>query len=111
MIRVLVVDDHAVVRSGLRLLIDAEVDLETVGEAGDVRGAIFEARSTTPDLILLDVTMPGESGLAGIPTPGPVRSVFRQAVLDSSQLSDVMDVLDDIIEAAGSVAIRFRVVL
>ena len=66
-IRVLVVDDHAVVRSGLRLLIDAEPDLETVGEAGDVRGAIFETRSSKPDLVLLDVTMPGESGLHGIP--------------------------------------------
>jgi two-component system response regulator NreC len=66
-IRVLVVDDHAVVRSGLRLLIDAEPDLETVGEAGDVRGAIFETRATKPDLVLLDVTMPGESGLEGIP--------------------------------------------
>jgi two-component system response regulator NreC len=65
--RVLVVDDHAVVRSGLRLLIDAEADLETVGEAGDVRGALFEARTTNPDLVLLDVTMPGESGLEGIP--------------------------------------------
>lgn len=67
MIRVLVVDDHPVVRSGLRLLIDAEPDLETVGEAGDVHGAIFETRATKPDLVLLDVTMPGESGLEGIP--------------------------------------------
>ena len=67
MVRVLVVDDHAVVRAGLRLLIDAESDLETVGEAGDVRGAIFETRATKPDLVLLDVTMPGESGLEGIP--------------------------------------------
>ena len=67
MIRVLVVDDHAVVRSGLRLLIDAEDDLETVGEAGSVREAIFEARTTTPDLILMDVVMPGESGLEGLP--------------------------------------------
>jgi two-component system response regulator NreC len=66
-VRVLVVDDHAVVRAGLRLLIDAEPDLETVGEAGDVRGAIFETRATKPDLVLLDVTMPGESGLDGIP--------------------------------------------
>ena len=67
MIRVLVVDDHAVVRSGLRLLIDAESDMETVGEAGTVRDAIFEARSANPDLILLDVVMPGESGLEGLP--------------------------------------------
>jgi DNA-binding NarL/FixJ family response regulator len=66
-IRVLVVDDHAVVRSGLRLLIDAEEDMETVGEAGTVREAIFEARTASPDLILMDVVMPGESGLEGLP--------------------------------------------
>jgi DNA-binding NarL/FixJ family response regulator len=66
-IRVLVVDDHAVVRSGLRLLIDAESDMETVGEAGNVRDAIFEARSVDPDLILMDVVMPGESGIEGVP--------------------------------------------
>ncbi len=67
MIRILIVDDHAIVRSGLRMLIDAEDDMETVGEAGNVRDAIFEARSTEPDLILMDVVMPGESGLEGAP--------------------------------------------
>jgi len=45
-IRVLVVDDHAVVRAGLRLLLDAEEDIETVGEAGDAREALFEVRSS-----------------------------------------------------------------
>ena len=64
-IRVLIVDDHAVVRAGLRMLIDAEEDMETVGEAGSVREAIFEARSSLPDLVLMDVVMPGESGLEG----------------------------------------------
>jgi len=62
MIRVLIVDDHAVVRSGLRMLIDAEDDMETVGEAGNVRDAVFEARSTTPDLILMDLGMPEMDG-------------------------------------------------
>jgi len=65
--RVLIVDDHAVVRAGLRLLIDAEDDLETVGEAGDARTAIFEARSTAPDVILMDVVMPEQSGLEALP--------------------------------------------
>jgi two-component system, NarL family, response regulator NreC len=65
--RVLIVDDHAVVRSGLRLLIDAEDDLETAGEAGSAREAIFEARSLKPDVILLDIVMPEQSGLEAIP--------------------------------------------
>jgi two-component system, NarL family, response regulator NreC len=66
-IRVLIVDDHAVLRAGLRLVIDSEPDLETVGEAGTVRDAIFEARSLKPDVILMDLMMPGETGLEGVP--------------------------------------------
>jgi two-component system, NarL family, response regulator NreC len=66
-IRVLIVDDHAVVRTGIRLMLAAEDDLEPVGEAGSKREAIFEARSTKPDVILLDVVMPDGSGLEAIP--------------------------------------------
>ena len=62
-IRVLIVDDHAVVRAGLHLLLDAEDDIETVGEAGDARQAIFEARSTKPDIVLMDVVLGDESGI------------------------------------------------
>ena len=67
MIKVLVVDDHAVVRSGLKLLLDAQDDIEVVGEAGDAKGAVFEARSSKPDVILLDVVMPGSSGIEVTP--------------------------------------------
>jgi len=67
MIRVVVVDDHAVVRSGLRLLLDQEADIEMVGEAGDAREAIFEVRSKHPDVVIVDVTMPGESGIEVLP--------------------------------------------
>jgi two-component system, NarL family, response regulator NreC len=62
-IRVLIVDDHAVIRAGLHLLLDAEDDIETVGEAGDARQAIFEARSTKPDIVLMDVVLGDESGI------------------------------------------------
>ena len=67
MTRVLIVDDHAVVRAGLKLLLDAEEDLEAVGEAGNAREGIFEARSLKPDVILLDVVMPDQSGLEIVP--------------------------------------------
>jgi DNA-binding NarL/FixJ family response regulator len=62
-VRILVVDDHAVVRAGLKLLLDAEEDLEVVGEAGDAREAVFQMRTLKPDIVLMDVVMPGASGL------------------------------------------------
>jgi len=67
MIRVVVVDDHAVVRSGLRLLLEAEDDLDVVGDAGNARDAVFEVRASKPDVIVLDVTMPDESGIDVLP--------------------------------------------
>jgi two-component system response regulator NreC len=66
-IGIVVVDDHAVVRSGLRLLLDAEEDLEVVAEAGNAREAVFEVRAHKPDVILLDLVMPGESGIEAVP--------------------------------------------
>jgi two-component system response regulator NreC len=67
-VKVLIVDDHAVVRTGIRLLLDQEQDIEPVGEAGSAREAIFEARSLNPDVILMDVVMPDGNGLEAIPT-------------------------------------------
>jgi DNA-binding NarL/FixJ family response regulator len=66
-IRVLIVDDHAVVRAGIKLLLGREDDIEPVGEAGSGREGIFEARSLKPDVILMDVVMPDGSGLEVIP--------------------------------------------
>ena len=67
-VRVLIVDDHAVFRAGLRLLIDAEDDMEAVGEAGNARDAVFQARALKPDVVLMDVVMPDQSGLEVVPT-------------------------------------------
>ncbi|HVR13894.1 MAG TPA: response regulator transcription factor [Gaiellaceae bacterium] len=66
-IRVLVVDDHAVVRAGLRRVLDAEDDIETVGEAASVERAVFEALESKPDVVLMDVVMPGKTGIEGMP--------------------------------------------
>jgi len=66
-IRVLIVDDHAVVRAGLRRVLDAEADIETVGEAANVDRAVFEALEARPDVVLMDVVMPGKTGIEGMP--------------------------------------------
>ena len=66
-IRILIVDDHAVVRAGLRRVIEAESDLEAVGEAATAERAVFAAIEQKPDVVLLDVVMPGQSGIEGMP--------------------------------------------
>ena len=67
MIRVLIVDDHAVVRAGLRRLLDAEEDIETVGEAPNADRAVFEALDGHPDVVLMDLVMPEKGGIEGMP--------------------------------------------
>jgi len=66
-ISVVLIDDHAVVRSGLRLLLEAQDDIEVVGEGGNAQDAVFRARALKPNVVLLDVVMPGESGIEVLP--------------------------------------------
>jgi DNA-binding NarL/FixJ family response regulator len=63
-IRVLIADDHAVLRAGLRLLINAQPDMEVVGEAADGPEALDKARASSPDVVSLDLSMPGGGGLS-----------------------------------------------
>ena len=62
-IKVLIVDDQAMVRMGLRLILDSEPDFEVVGEAADGRDAIHETAALQPDLVLLDIRMPVVNGI------------------------------------------------
>ena len=62
-IRVLLADDHAVLRAGLRALLSAEPDMEVVGEAGDGQETVRQAALLRPDVIVMDIAMPGSSGL------------------------------------------------
>ncbi|HEX6212296.1 MAG TPA: response regulator transcription factor [Methylomirabilota bacterium] len=62
-IRLLLADDHAILRAGLRMLLDAQSDMEVVGEAADGEEALRQARATRPDVAVVDLTMPGLSGV------------------------------------------------
>jgi DNA-binding NarL/FixJ family response regulator len=63
MIKVLIVDDHQVVRLGLRAIMDAQSDLETCGEAADGESAVPLVRDAEPDVVIMDLSMPGMGGV------------------------------------------------
>jgi DNA-binding NarL/FixJ family response regulator len=65
-IRVLIVDDHPVVRQGLRAYLSSRAGIEVVGEAGDGEAAVAEASRLAPDVVLLDLVMPGGGGVEAI---------------------------------------------
>ena len=86
---VLVVDDQELVRTGLRMILSAEDDLEVVGEAADGDQAIREARLLRPDVVLMDIQMPGTDGIAAtraIVRDVPGTRVVMLTTFDRSQL-------------------------
>jgi NarL family two-component system response regulator LiaR len=82
-IRILLVEDHAVVRAGLRVLLPTEPGLEVVGEAADGLEAVEQAGALQPDIVLLDLVMPRQDGLAAIPQIKQVSPDSRIIVLTS----------------------------
>ncbi|MER8223545.1 response regulator transcription factor [Streptomyces sp. NPDC094143] len=85
-IRVMVVDDQAVVRAGFAAVIDAEPDLTVVGEAGDGATAVSLAERTAPDVVLMDIRMPGMDGLTATRLITALQNAPRVLVLTTFDL-------------------------
>lgn len=85
-IRVYVVDDHALVRAGMRMILSAEADIEVVGEAESGEDALPEIRALKPDIVLCDLHLPGVSGLEV--TERIVRGEYGPKVIVVSVLED-----------------------
>lgn len=85
MIRVLLVDDHETVREGLRLLVNTQSDMTVVGDAGDGASALDRAAALAPDVVVLDLTMPGMNGLA---TAKALKASSRSAIVALTRHDD-----------------------
>jgi DNA-binding NarL/FixJ family response regulator len=77
--RILLADDHAVVRRGLRLVLESESDFRVVSEVGDGADAVREAMRDDVDLAILDITMPRMSGLQAARELGPAAAAIADA--------------------------------
>ncbi|HEY5249433.1 MAG TPA: response regulator transcription factor, partial [Dermatophilaceae bacterium] len=90
MIRVAVVDDEALVRSGLALLLRLEPEMDVVGEAADGAAAIALVRRELPDVVLMDIRMPGTDGLSATRSlmADPVTSSTRVLILTTFDLDE-----------------------
>jgi DNA-binding NarL/FixJ family response regulator len=87
-LRVLLVDDQSLVRMGFRMVLDAEADLTVVGEASDGREAVQRAAELRPDIVLMDVRMPGMDGLAATREIVAARPESRVIVLTTFDLDE-----------------------
>ncbi|KAB7744124.1 response regulator [Nostocoides sp. F2B08] len=87
-VRVLLVDDHAMMRAGLASVLGSDPEIEVVGEAGDGAAAVSQARRLTPDVVLMDVEMPGVDGVTAIGQLARVAPSARCLVLTTFDVDD-----------------------
>jgi DNA-binding NarL/FixJ family response regulator len=98
-VRVLIVDDHALFRRGLQMVLEGESDIDVVGEASDGHEAVERAEKTTPDVVLMDVRMPKRSG---IEATRAIKEVLPSAKILMLTISDEEADLYEAIKAGAS---------
>jgi two-component system response regulator NreC len=98
-IRILLVDDHAVLRAGLRALLEAEADFLVVGEAATGEEGVMKAKQLLPDVVLMDLSMPGAGGLAAVREISALGKEIRTLVLT---MHGEEEHLLPVLEAGGS---------
>jgi DNA-binding NarL/FixJ family response regulator len=112
MIRILLVDDHVVVREALRMMLDQDVDMEVIGGAGDGKMALRMAEECAPDVVVMDV---GLNGMSGIEATGllraahpSIRVLALSSLLDRSSIQRMLDAGANgyIAKSAGSVELK-----
>jgi len=92
-IRILIADDHPLIREGLRRILDLDPQLQVVSEAGDGQGAINQARQLMPDVILMDLKMPGTDGIEASRVIRREFPEIRIIILTVAEDDDVLEVI------------------
>lgn len=98
-IRLLLVDDHKVVRSGLRMLLEGELDVEIVGEAGTARAALDLVKILQPDVVLMDIGLPD---LSGIDATREIKKLYPQTAVVALTIHEDEEYFFKMLEAGAS---------
>ena len=97
--KLLLVDDHAVVRSGLRMLLDGQADVEIVGEAGTASEAIRQVSSLKPDVVLMDIGLPD---MSGIDATREIKKLWPEVAVVALTIHEDQEYFFNMLEAGAS---------
>lgn len=97
--RILIVDDHGLIRAGLRALLDSEEDIEVVGDAGDGNTAVQLANELKPDIVLMDISMPE---MNGIEATGKIKEILPQTQVLAMTVHEDESMLREMVRAGAS---------